>query len=288
MTERSFGAAERNRHWLFDAAIGGVLALGVITAAKAALPRTPPRPLVHRAVVRLVAVRPVPALHLAPPPAPPPVLVAFQEPVAGGVVGSPFGYRQLPWEEKARLHAGEDIEAPAGALIAAAADGVITRVGVDAGYGRFVELKHAAGLVTRYGHMGPFLPGVAPGVAVKAGTPVGRIGSTGTSTGAHLHFEIRDDENRPLNPELLLGRRFATERELPLRQALRAPRTIRVAFVSSIPASKRAAMRARLAEDAADDADSQDGAPSVQQAAVDASATRAPDGRLHARYAIAK
>lgn len=280
MTERTSAAAERTRHWLADAFAGGALALGLITAADAALPddrRAPPRPAIHPAIVRVPRPAPV---------APPPVLIAFREPLPGASVGSPFGLRELPWETHARLHAGVDMEASAGTLIGAAADGVITRMGVDAGYGRFVELKHAAGLSTLYGHMGPFLPGIAPGVAVKAGTPVGRTGSSGSSTGAHLHFEIRDAENRPLNPELFLGRRFASEHDLPLRQALRTPRSVRIAYVSTIPLSKRAAMKAKLA-DSADDEDDDD-APSAGRAATDASAHVTSRGRPRSRYALAE
>lgn len=296
MTEGASGAAERKRHWVMDALMGGGLALGLITAADAALPHDIPRPAPHP------LAQAAPVVPQAPAVAEPPTLIAFQEPAPGYSVGSPFGLRQLPWEEHARLHAGIDIEAPAGTPIVAAADGVVTRVGVDPGYGRFVELKHAAGLSTRYGHLGAVEPGVQPGTALKAGWPVGKTGSTGTSTGAHLHFEIRDSRDRPLNPELFLGRRFATERELPFRQALRTPRTVRVAFVSAIPASKKAAMQAKLAEEAAADAaevaDATDAegtaaARSADTAGVDAAATtgRRGHGRHHGRarmrYAVA-
>lgn len=236
----------RTQHWIVDAVAGGALALILITAANAALPR-----LEHASI----AARPKPAPTLAPP-APraapqPPVLVAFGAPLPGYPVISPFGLRQLPWEEGGRLHAGVDIAAPAGLDALAAADGVVTRVAVDPGYGRFVEMKHAAGLSTRYAHLARAAPGVAPGVALKAGQPVGEIGSTGTSTGAHLHFEVRDAKDRALNPEMFLGRRFAESRDLPLRAALRVPRQVRVAYVSNIPKAKREAMEAKLQEEAA-------------------------------------
>jgi hypothetical protein len=234
-----------SRRRLIDAAIGGGLALVLlITAAEASLPQIqtltfPPR--VSQPAPRRVAIRP-------PRPAPP-VLIAFRDPIPGYPVISPFGLRQLPWEPCGRLHAGIDIAAPAGLPALAAADGVVTRVETDAGYGRFVELKHAAGLSTRYAHLGRFLPHITPGVAVKAGTAVGEIGSTGSSTGAHLHFEIRDDQDRPLNPELFLGRRFARAADLPLRAAQRIPRGVRVAYVSNIPRAEREAMRKREDDD---------------------------------------
>jgi hypothetical protein len=260
-----------------------VLTLGLITAADAALPRIersadPPRP--------KLAVLP----HALAParPAPPPVLIAFQSPLPGYPVISPFGLRQLPWEEGGRLHAGVDIAAPAGLPAVAAADGVVTQVAVDPGYGRFVELKHAAGLSTRYAHLSRVPPQIAPGVAVKAGAAVGEIGSTGSSTGAHLHFEIRDDQDRPLNPEMFLGRSFAELRQLPLRAALRIPRGVRVAYVSNIPRKRREEMQARLEAAAAAEAGSADAPPpSAGEAARDASAT-APEltyshGRPRAR-----
>jgi hypothetical protein len=117
-----------------------------------------------------------------------------------------------------------------------------------------VEVRHATGLASFYAHMGAIAPGVAPGVALKAGTPVGWMGSTGTSTGPHLHLEIRDDQERPLNPQLFLGRAFAREGDLPMRNAARVPRGVRVAYVSQIPASKRAVMAAKAEAEAAAEA----------------------------------
>jgi murein DD-endopeptidase MepM/ murein hydrolase activator NlpD len=279
-------AESERRHWLVDAAFGGLLALGLITAADASLPRIerlvpPSRPklaVLPAAPAKLAARRPLP-----------PALIAFQDPLPGYPIISPFGLRQLPWEEGGRLHAGVDIAAPQGERAIAAADGVVTRVATDAGYGRFVELKHAAGLSTRYAHLSSFSPQIAPGVAVKAGTPVGVIGSTGSSTGAHLHFEIRDEADRPLNPELFLGRRFAESGDLPLRAALRIPRGVRVAFVSRIPTARRAEMQAKQKEAdevAADEASDERVALNAGDAGVDTSAAardlRYVEGRPHA------
>lgn len=275
----------RSRHWLIDALAGGGLALGLITAAHAALPR----------IERIQPTAPPkPTQSAAAPtaPAPPPALIAFQDPAPGYPVISPFGLRQLPWEGGGRLHAGVDIAAPAGLPVRAAADGVVTRVATDGGYGRFVELKHAAGLVTVYAHLGQFLPHIAPGVAVKAGAPVGLLGSTGSSTGAHVHFEVRDDEGRPLNPELFLGRRFAEADDLPLRAAARIPRGVRVAYVSRIPKAKRDEMQAKLeaevamaAAGAAVDASSATSVGAAPQTAGKPEVTLV-DGRPHLRFRI--
>lgn len=282
---------------------GGGMALGLIAASYAVLPREPaPQQQAARSATK-AAPAPRPAT-----PAEPPALIAFQTPTPGYPVISPFGLRQLPWEEGGRLHAGVDIAAPAGQPVLVAADGVVVRAGVGGGYGRFVEVKHAAGLSTIYAHMGRLLPEITAGVAVKAGTPVGEIGSSGTSTGAHLHFEIRDQKDRPLNPELFLGRRFAEAADLPLRAAQRFPRAVRVAYVSNIPKAKREEMEARLkaeleaelAEAAASEAAKVQwtsgqaapaAAPNVGDAAVDvaevAPQLKLKNGRPHARLRVA-
>jgi hypothetical protein len=235
LTDESNAHSGRAHLWKVDAVLGVSAGLMAFSVAQAALP-TPPlhtRPMAY-------AVRPA-AVAPAPEPA---VLIAFSEPLPGQAIVSPFGRRQLPWEEHGRLHAGVDIAAEVGRPILAAADGVVVRVAQDSGYGRFVEVKHAEGLTTLYAHMGKVLPNITSGVAVKAGTPIGLVGSTGSSTGAHLHFEIRDRQDRPLNPSLFLDRKFATSDELPLRAARRMPRGTRVAYVSHIPASKRRLMLA--------------------------------------------
>jgi hypothetical protein len=225
--------------WLVDGILGASMALVAITAAQAALPAwaltlAPRAPATQRAAQTLV--------H----PAAPPVLIAFADPLPGAEIDSPFGLRQLPWEGAGRLHAGIDLLAPAGAHVLAAADGVVIRAGQSAGYGRFIDVKHAEGLTTRYAHMAGFETAVTAGLAVKAGTPIGFVGSTGSSTGPHLHFEIRDRDDRPLNPEMFLGQSFASAADLPLKDALRpAHRGVRLAYVSNIPASKRAQMEAR-------------------------------------------
>jgi hypothetical protein len=174
------------------------------------------------------------------------MLIAFQEPVPGHAVVSPFGLRQLPWEGNGRLHEGVDISADAGVPVRVAADGVVAAAGVGGGYGRYVAVRHPeAGLTTFYAHLGAIDAGVKPGLAVQAGDAIGRVGSTGTSTGPHLHFEIRDAKERPLNPAMFLGKAFAEAGDLPLDKAKRYSGRVRMAFVSFIPESKRALMEAR-------------------------------------------
>ena len=172
-------------------------------------------------------------------------LIAFVEPVPGHAVVSPFGLRQLPWEGGGRLHEGVDISADSGIPVRVAADGEVVAAGEKGGYGRYVAVRHAVGLTTFYAHLGAIAPGVKPGLKVVAGQAVGRIGSTGTSTGPHLHFEIRDAADRPLDPAMFLGRAFAETGDLPLDKAKRYSGRVRIAYVSHIPASKQALMDAK-------------------------------------------
>ncbi|HEX5776853.1 MAG TPA: peptidoglycan DD-metalloendopeptidase family protein [Caulobacteraceae bacterium] len=225
-----------------DLVVGVTGTLAAITVAHAALPGGPDAAMSQ--THRPIALRGV--QHVAaPPPAP---VYAYIDPVAGYDVISPFGLRKLPWEEHGRLHAGVDVAAPSGYPVQATADGVVTRAGVDGGYGRFIEIRHAEGLSSLYGHLGQTAAHIRPGQAVRMGEHIGRVGNTGSSTGAHLHFEIHDQRGRPLNPQMFLGRRFATAEELPLKAAARVPRRMRVAYVSYIPRKKLELMEARKAE----------------------------------------
>jgi hypothetical protein len=222
--------------------IGGAAALIALTAAHASLP-SHSAPRAHAPAKRPAASAPAPAAPSAPV-----ALIAFTDPVPGYAVVSPFGLRKLPWEAGGRLHEGVDIAAETGVAVLAAADGVVTAAGSSESYGRYVEVKHAEGLKSFYAHLGAIDPGVAPGLAVKIGQPIARIGSSGSSTGPHLHFEIRDAKDRPLNPQYFLDRQFAEADDLPLLTAARVPSGVRIAYVSRIPDSKKALMEAREAE----------------------------------------
>uniref|UniRef100_UPI00313B14EE M23 family metallopeptidase n=1 Tax=Inquilinus sp. OTU3971 TaxID=3043855 RepID=UPI00313B14EE len=102
---------------------------------------------------------------------------------------SPFGPRVHPITGLTMMHTGVDLVAPAGTPIFATAAGRVLRSGLAGGYGNMVEIQHADGLVTRYAHMQSLAVGVGDPVAI--GTVVGTLGSTGESTGPHLHYEIR-------------------------------------------------------------------------------------------------
>lgn len=172
--------------------------------------------------------------HAAPALRTPETLVAFLDPIAGCEINSPFGMRKMPWEEGGRLHEGVDIAAPSGSVVRATTDGVVGRTGISGSYGRFVEIVHANGLTSFYAHLEK-LAGLKSGQTVTAGQTVGYAGSTGRSTGSHLHFEIRF-KGKPLNPALFIGQTFASLKDLPLTAAARVPRQVRVAQVSRWPA----------------------------------------------------
>ncbi len=116
-------------------------------------------------------------------------------------ISSGFGYRSDPINGGAAFHAGLDFKGPIGAPIYAAAKGTISFAGRKQGYGNCVEIDHGNGLMTRYAHMSRI--GAVLGQSVAAGDTIGAIGSTGRSTGPHLHFEVRIG-GRPVNPRPFL------------------------------------------------------------------------------------
>lgn len=107
---------------------------------------------------------------------------------AHGWVTSGFGYRVSPFTGKRQFHAGLDISTRTGSPIVAPAAGVITFVGHEGGYGKMLVVNHGHGLVTRYGHLKKYL--VKTGQKVKRGERLGLVGSTGRSSGPHLHYEV--------------------------------------------------------------------------------------------------
>jgi murein DD-endopeptidase MepM/ murein hydrolase activator NlpD len=122
-------------------------------------------------------------------------------PAGLATISSGFGYRSDPFTGDGAFHAGLDFKAPYGAPVYAAAKGTVSYVGPKQGYGNCLEIDHGNGLVTRYAHMSAFRARV--GQPVRAGDLVGAIGSSGRSTGPHLHFEVRIND-RPVNPRRFL------------------------------------------------------------------------------------
>ncbi|SFG23577.1 Peptidase family M23 [Novosphingobium sp. CF614] len=116
-------------------------------------------------------------------------------------VSSSYGFRADPFTGGAAFHAGLDFPGPLGSPIYAAAKGMVSFVGQRQGYGNCIEISHGNGLMTRYAHLSGFRSYV--GKEVGAGTVIGAMGSTGRSTGPHLHFEVRIYD-RPVNPRPFL------------------------------------------------------------------------------------
>jgi murein DD-endopeptidase MepM/ murein hydrolase activator NlpD len=114
----------------------------------------------------------------------------LRTPLDGARVSSGFGMRNHPILGYTAMHRGTDFAAPAGTPVYAAADGVVISARFDGGYGRLIRLRHANGTETRYAHLSAFTRGLGPGSKVRQGQVIGRVGSTGMSTGPHLHFEI--------------------------------------------------------------------------------------------------
>jgi murein DD-endopeptidase MepM/ murein hydrolase activator NlpD len=125
------------------------------------------------------------------------VAVPSLRPIAQMSLSSSYGMRVHPITGRVARHNGIDIPAPRGTPIYATADGVVGRAQVLGGYGNYVEIGHDNGIQTRYGHMTRFT--VRSGQSVRKGDVIGYVGSTGRSTGNHLHYEVRI-EGAPVNP----------------------------------------------------------------------------------------
>lgn len=128
---------------------------------------------------------------------------------------SGFGFRFHPIHHVQRLHAGIDMAAPIGTPVRAAGSGVVLSAGWGGGYGNLVQIDHGNGLISRYAHLSQI--NVTAGQPISAGAPVGLMGTTGASTGSHLHFETRIHGN-PVNPACFMhaGDRIRGRSTVPL------------------------------------------------------------------------
>jgi murein DD-endopeptidase MepM/ murein hydrolase activator NlpD len=126
------------------------------------------------------------------------IAVPSDKPVKTAAFTSGYGVRSDPFRGGAAMHAGIDLAGPHGTPIYATADGTVTNAGWNSGgYGNLIKVDHGRGIETRYGHLAQML--VRDGQPVKRGQLIGRMGSTGRSTGNHLHYEVRID-GRAVNP----------------------------------------------------------------------------------------
>jgi len=121
-------------------------------------------------------------------------------------ISSRFGYRFHPVLHQTKFHEGLDIPKPYGTPVYPARSGRVIEAGWHEGYGQLIVIRHSNGETTRYGHLSKIYAKLGDLVA-RGKTLIGRVGSTGISTGPHLHFEVRDRNGKPVNPTTKIGRR---------------------------------------------------------------------------------
>jgi len=121
-------------------------------------------------------------------------------PVKNSVTTSAYGYRNIP--NGSRMHKGIDLAAPTGTPIYSTGDGVVTYAGWVNGYGKYIKISHADGYETRYAHCSEL--DVSVGDKVRQNQVIGKVGSTGRSSGPHLHYEVRKN-GEPTNPQVYLA-----------------------------------------------------------------------------------
>ncbi|MBN43106.1 MAG: peptidase M23 [Alphaproteobacteria bacterium] len=145
----------------------------------------------------------------------------MKTPLDGARLSSRFGNRKHPILGYTRLHAGVDFAAPTGTPIYAAGDGTVEIAKTNGGYGKYIRIRHNGTYSTAYAHLNGYARGIRRGKRVRQGQVIGYVGSTGRSTGPHLHYEIHRD-GRPINPlglklpsgEKLVGERLEKFQEL--------------------------------------------------------------------------
>jgi murein DD-endopeptidase MepM/ murein hydrolase activator NlpD len=140
----------------------------------------------------------------------------------GGRLSSRFGSRVHPIFKSRRMHTGIDLAAPRGTPIYASGDGIVEKAQRVSGYGIYVSLDHVNGFETAYGHMSKIADGIKPGVRVRQGQVIGYVGSTGNSTGNHLHFEIKVNGRvvDPLSVKLPRDKTLAAQYDRPFEQTV--------------------------------------------------------------------
>jgi murein DD-endopeptidase MepM/ murein hydrolase activator NlpD len=163
----------------------------------------------------------------------------FAMPLNFGRVSSPFGVRTHPVYGEPRFHDGVDLTAAVGTPIYAAAAGTVEMAASGRGYGKRVLLRHGDGYSTCYAHLSAYASGLKPGQRVEQGQVIGYVGRTGTTTGPHLHFEVRRND-RPIDPLTLTSREFVSPLAGAARVAFAARATAaRTSLVALQPSSLR-------------------------------------------------
>ncbi len=138
------------------------------------------------------------------------VKALMKTPINGASLSSGYGMRKHPILGYDRLHQGVDFAAPTGTPIMAAGTGFIEKIGMNGGAGNYIKIKHVNGYKTAYGHMNKFAAGLKKGSKVTQGQTIGFVGSTGMSTGPHLHYEVifNNKKINPMKMQLPSGRKL--------------------------------------------------------------------------------
>ena len=164
----------------------------------------------------------------------------LKTPINGARISSGFGMRRHPIQGYSKMHKGVDFAAPTGTPIFASGDGVVEFAGRKNGYGNYVKVKHNATYASAYAHASRIARGIREGVKVKQGQVIAYVGSTGQSTGPHLHYEILVN-NQQVNPN---GVKFKTGQSLAGKELAQFKKTVQGVEVAlnKIPLNKTLAM----------------------------------------------
>ena len=146
----------------------------------------------------------------------------MKTPINGSKLSSGFGMRKHPISGYDKLHKGVDFAAPSGTPIFAAGNGIIDSIGNNGGYGKYIRIRHDSTYKTAYAHMKKFKKGLYKGARVKQGDVIGYVGTTGKSTGPHLHYEIIK-KGKQINPKKL---KLPSGRNLSQKEMLDFNKTI--------------------------------------------------------------
>ena len=167
-------------------------------------------------------------------------------------ISSRFSYgRMHPILKVRRPHLGIDYAAPAGTPVQAVADGTVRFAGRNGGYGNFVEIRHANGYTTMYGHLKSYGKGIKAGAKVKQGQTVGYVGSTGLSTGPHLDFRIK--EKNKFVDFLKMKNRNSAVRDVP-KDKRKEFEELKVLYLKELDAAKKEAFNKPAAPEEQDEA----------------------------------
>ena len=123
----------------------------------------------------------------------------MKTPLDGARVSSNYGMRKHPILGYNKIHQGVDFAAPKGTPVFAAGNGIIEFTGRNGGYGKYIRIRHNSSYKTAYGHLNTYNKGISKGVRVNQGQIIGFVGSSGRSSGPHLHYEVIY-QNTPINP----------------------------------------------------------------------------------------